>query len=554
MAERSMFFDTTLEQTRQYSASDWANYFATLIESGIWQEELDAFTLSNTGTNMITTVAGGRALLLGYYYENDSPLELQHDAADAVNSRIDRIVVRLDKANYKISTIILKGVPDVIPTAPAITRTDDIYDISLGQALVPAASSIIPSGNITDERGIAGLGDYARYKTKPAWYPKNQVPQDAWMYVHFPNELTNQEKADIEANQSLMGIINKQGTLSSFKDRVLTDLDNQYYDIYSLYMESYYLGNMSNSPDVNGAKAILFDGFMDSSGVGASSSNVEVDTYNDILKPTAKTTGDIRPSSGTAGAITNFSTLTGAWTGINLSNTMDNDLATYAQSVNSGNNYPDYVYKDGTLKFELPRPVNTNQVIIRATKNGSFSSSVNAYITKVAISSDGVNWTTITTGNTTVDTFQTLKDFVFNIGSYQDFKYIAIATRHGANNGSGYLNLADVRVNAALDYEIGDFRIDNQALDFNPLAAKLFVSVQTSANAIVIPSISNNSGATFNNMNMIAYRNDPKFPEFTEIEYEIDLDGTSGVVVLKMLLNPDSFNFPRIKRYGLYFI
>ena len=54
--------------------------------------------------------------------------------ADPARSRIDRVVLRYDAAAKKTSLQVLEGVPNSAgPAAPAITRTELIYDLCLAE-------------------------------------------------------------------------------------------------------------------------------------------------------------------------------------------------------------------------------------------------------------------------------------------------------------------------------------------------------------------------------------------------------------------------------------
>ena len=208
MAEKSMFFRSFGD--RRYYSSDWAKYFSTLIKGGVFGEQLNSLEVTAAGDGMNSIVKPGRAFIEGYFYENDSDLELTHEAADPVNDRIDRVVLRLDlnDENRYIKAFVRKGEASVNPVPPEPVREENIYEISLAQVKVRAASGIILADDITDERDNEAICGYVRYQAKPAWYPQGVVPLDVWLYVHFPDQLTPQEKADIEANPVLMAIIN----------------------------------------------------------------------------------------------------------------------------------------------------------------------------------------------------------------------------------------------------------------------------------------------------------------------------------------------------------
>ena len=83
-----------------------------------------------------------------------SELNLAVDLADGSLSRIDRVIVEWATPNYtaKPEIKILKGTNAVSPTAPALTNTGSLRQISLAQISIPAGSLSIQSAQITDER------------------------------------------------------------------------------------------------------------------------------------------------------------------------------------------------------------------------------------------------------------------------------------------------------------------------------------------------------------------------------------------------------------------
>ena len=72
--------------------------------------------------------------------------------ADPSLPRIDRIVVRYDAGARTASLQVLQGTASSTPTAPAISRTELIYDLCLAEITRPAGSTSITTGQITDTR------------------------------------------------------------------------------------------------------------------------------------------------------------------------------------------------------------------------------------------------------------------------------------------------------------------------------------------------------------------------------------------------------------------
>ena len=89
----------------------------------------------------------GRSIIM------EQPATLPLTAADAVRSRIDRVVLRYDAAAKKTSLLVLDGTPDsAAPAAPAITRTELIYDLCLAEIKRPAGSTAVTVADIYDTR------------------------------------------------------------------------------------------------------------------------------------------------------------------------------------------------------------------------------------------------------------------------------------------------------------------------------------------------------------------------------------------------------------------
>ena len=160
MAEKYRFFDAVLQEDgvtydREYDAQEFTDYFKALVTTGLMKGAGNQLTVTANGSNMNTRINTGIAFLLGRYYENDSFKELIHDTETLGNSRIDRIVIRMDlstEARY-VKSFIKKGVPSTNPVPPALTQTANLYEISLAQVKVVGGQTFISTNAVTDERG-----------------------------------------------------------------------------------------------------------------------------------------------------------------------------------------------------------------------------------------------------------------------------------------------------------------------------------------------------------------------------------------------------------------
>ena len=139
----------------QYYADDASGYLATRL-SGVYSADED-FAVTANGDLTVSVSAGqawvhparfrGRSIIM------EQPETVTLTAADAVRSRIDRLVLRYDAAARKTSLQVLTGTPDsASPTAPEITRTALVYDLCLAEIRRPAGSTEITAADITDTR------------------------------------------------------------------------------------------------------------------------------------------------------------------------------------------------------------------------------------------------------------------------------------------------------------------------------------------------------------------------------------------------------------------
>ena len=138
-----------------YDADDASGYLATRL-SGVYSAEED-FAVTAQGGLSVQVSAGqawvrparfkGRSIIM------EQPTTMVLTEADPVRSRIDRVVLRYDAAAKKTSLQVLDGTPDsASPAAPAITRTELVYDLCLAEIRRPAGSTSVTAADITDTR------------------------------------------------------------------------------------------------------------------------------------------------------------------------------------------------------------------------------------------------------------------------------------------------------------------------------------------------------------------------------------------------------------------
>ena len=135
---------------RAEEASFFAKYFSQFISNGVFP---------NPSTNMQVLATEGMKIKvdIGVCYINGymgwvEPFETLEIEESDLQSRIDRIVARLDFTDRSINLFIKKGIARGNPVAPELQRDYDIYEIGLADIRVNANIIEITQENITDLR------------------------------------------------------------------------------------------------------------------------------------------------------------------------------------------------------------------------------------------------------------------------------------------------------------------------------------------------------------------------------------------------------------------
>ena len=157
MAQKSGFFNALLQAgvyDRQYNADDYCDNLAVIISDGVLRSTANDLFVSASGLNL--TVNAGRAWIKGHYYKNNAAYSLPAVTPPTGGSRIDRVILRLDKTITVRSITIqyLQGEAATSPVAPALTRNDNIYDLCLAEITVNANATDVA---VADKRADSSL-------------------------------------------------------------------------------------------------------------------------------------------------------------------------------------------------------------------------------------------------------------------------------------------------------------------------------------------------------------------------------------------------------------
>ena len=158
MAEHFGFFNSNFldgRYDREYDAGDFAGYFSNFISNGVFAKSIDESVLNVSAMpspQMKIRIGIGKAWINGYWYFNDTVKELEVQAADSTNTRIDAVAIRLDLSSRTVYPVILAGTPNVKPTVPEPTRNEVTHDLILAHITIQSKRNSIMNQDITDKR------------------------------------------------------------------------------------------------------------------------------------------------------------------------------------------------------------------------------------------------------------------------------------------------------------------------------------------------------------------------------------------------------------------
>lgn len=267
--EKSSFFNS-VSGDRKYKAEDWASYFGSFIGNGVFPVPSTGLQVV-AGSGMQVTVKAGKAWINGYFYNNTSDLSLTLATADGVLNRIDRIVVQWDLTNRVISVKAKSSSYSASPTAPAVERDADIYELAIADAYVGAGVTAITGSSITDKRldsavcgVVAGLVDTidttAFNAQLEAWFEEYQSDSAAEYnsLVSYMNSLKLQGNTQYDALEEYF---------ADFKTEAQTDFDTWFEGLQEV-LDDNAAGNLLNmitalTARVDLIEAVIFNDITD---------------------------------------------------------------------------------------------------------------------------------------------------------------------------------------------------------------------------------------------------------------------------------------------------
>lgn len=134
------------------TAKKWSNMARWFNGSGVHRGDRNELVVRPSASRYEVTLDTGSASLLGIHYDNTTPVVFAVPAADPSKDRYDRLVCRLTFSGdtAEAHAVVKTGTPGAGGTndpAYALTQTDDVFEIELGNWLAKKGSGILTPGD-----------------------------------------------------------------------------------------------------------------------------------------------------------------------------------------------------------------------------------------------------------------------------------------------------------------------------------------------------------------------------------------------------------------------
>lgn len=143
--------ESTGQYDRQYTAEDFAKYFALFIGNGVFANPASQLMVKIADTRQTpynVTVEPGWAFINGYWYHLQQKATLTIPVNTSAQTKYQRVVVRCNNTTREIGLTIVEAAGETISPA----RNDAIYDLALAQVTVKSNASALSASDVKDLR------------------------------------------------------------------------------------------------------------------------------------------------------------------------------------------------------------------------------------------------------------------------------------------------------------------------------------------------------------------------------------------------------------------
>lgn len=317
------------------------------------------------------------------------------------------------------------------------------------------------------------------------------------------------------------------------------ELNRQAYDLYTLWLKDYYLNGAAWSPQAQGAKAILFDGFTNSSYVDTANTTAFVKTQQ-INFPGAADSQGTYPDGITA---TLGSKQSGG--GSNPQYAIDRDPNTgFSWSGGASG-----TYVMAGIRITLPSSMGIQKIIIKGTSGGFMRTRLRYFYT----STDGTNFTLAQKGTNFLDSSSgsSSRSWTWEYTPTANIRAIEFwadaANQSGSARNTCYINSIEFVYTNMFSTK---FNTITYSLPQEFKKAKLFISASSFSSLIPSAKLGNLTAT----LTQVSSRDDPMFSGFTEREYDLLVDSAQATLLLTVASVNGLTTTATLKRYGVYFI
>lgn len=143
--------ESTGKYDRQYTAEDFAKYFALFVGNGVFANPASQLMVKIAATKQTpynVTVEPGWAFINGYWYHLQQKATLTIPVNTSAQTKYQRIVVRCNNTTREIGLTIAEAIGETIEP----TRNDATYDLALAQVTVKSNASALSASDVKDLR------------------------------------------------------------------------------------------------------------------------------------------------------------------------------------------------------------------------------------------------------------------------------------------------------------------------------------------------------------------------------------------------------------------
>lgn len=155
---KSGFYDA-VNLDRLYSADDMNKPYSRVIADGVFATNQGTpssdLQVVSTGTGMQISVMAGQGIFGAKWFQCEGALIITVPNNTAIDSRIDSVVVQIDKRlSGRVGSIVYRtGTPSTDPQPPAINTIENVIEYRLANITVAPGASLISNASIVDLRG-----------------------------------------------------------------------------------------------------------------------------------------------------------------------------------------------------------------------------------------------------------------------------------------------------------------------------------------------------------------------------------------------------------------